>query len=223
MLDLTKLNAKLMKLTSIFVVVIFSISLISIFVDIQYKNILQTILSSIFTFLITLCLMNLGEVVQKNIIKKIGIITLILILLGVFLYLFIYFFNSSLIFIPRIILAIPQLLLLANLFLTGKHTGIVGFDLSAGFFILGIFIDFIALAAYFILIRLLIRIDKKLEKLNKIEKRLSISQNNCPACGKKLGYSYLECSSCKRHFCYEHAKREGNEVYCFECLRKLRG
>lgn len=225
MFDLTKLNISLMKLTSIFVVVILFISLTSIFIgiDAQYKNILQTALSSLFVFLTTLCLMNLADVVQKSIIKKIGFVTLILTLLGVSIYFFIYFFFNSLIVLPRIVLAIPQFLLLANLFLIGKHTKITGFDLVAGFFILGIFIaDIVALAAYFILIMLLFRINEKLEKINKVDRTLGITQNTCPVCGKKLGFSYLECSSCKRHFCYEHARHEGGNVYCFDCLRKTR-
>lgn len=222
MFDLTKLNANLMKMTAIIILLVIFVSISLNFLEIQYKNIFQTALSSVFIIFTSFCLLNLAEVLQKEVIKKIGIITLILALLGVFAYVLAGFYFTSLMLVPRFILAASEILLFINLFLTGKHTGIVGFDLAAGLFILGIFIDFIVLVAYFILIMLFLRIDKKLEKINKVDKTLNITQSNCPVCGKRLGFSYLECSSCKRHFCYEHAKHEGSEVYCFECLGRMR-
>lgn len=209
-------------MTAIIIVLVIFASIPLNFLEFQYKNIFQTILSSVFILFTSFCLMNFAEVLQKNVIKKIGFITLILMLLGISAYIFADFYFTSLIIIPRLIIIVSEILLFINLFLTGKYTEIVGFDLAAGLFILGMFIDFIVLVAYFILILLLFRIDKKLKKINKVDKTLNITQNNCPVCGKKLGFSYLECSVCKKHFCYEHAKHEGNEIYCFECLRKRR-
>lgn len=231
MFDLSRLNTNLMKFSAIAITLLVSILFILDFLiisllergeTIQYVSIIQTVLLSSSVFLASLCLMNLAEVMQKNIIKKIGLATLILTLIGVLLYFIIYFYFNSLIIISRLIFAISEILLLINLFLVGKYTKITAFDLVALFFILGLFIDLATLTSYFILVILLFRINKKMEKINKVDKTLGITQNVCPACGKKLGFSYLECSSCKRHFCYEHARHEGNNIYCFDCSRRMR-
>lgn len=229
MFDLTRLNTRLMKTSAIIIALLISASIVlnilNIFLllesgAIQYSDIIQRILLSSSIILASLCLMNLAEVVQKNIIKKIGLAAILLASVGVLLYFAIYFYNNALIIIPTLVLSASEILLLANLFLIGKYSRITAFDLVALFFILGLLIGLATLTAYLILVIVLFRIDKKFEKTNKVEKTLGIMQNTCPVCGKKLGFSYLECSSCKRHFCYEHARHQGNEVYCFECLGK---